>query len=80
MGPPAVPVPPPLFPVAAPFLRRWLYRPWADFGTAGFTHLESWPGEEDPVLNEVTGMEVIACLHERHPLFFAAMSRESRPW
>ena len=72
---PPVPVPPPLFPVAAPFLRRWLYRPWADFGTAGFTHLENWPGEEDPVLNEVTGMEVIACLHERHPLFFAAMSR-----
>ncbi len=72
---PPVPVPAPLFPAAAPLLRRWLYRPWADFGTAGFTHLESWPGEEEPVLNEVAGMEVIACLHERHPLYFAAMSR-----
>ena len=72
---PAVPVPARLFPVAAPFLRRWLYRPWADFGTAGFTHLESWPGDEDPVLNEVSGMEVIGCLHERHALFFAALSQ-----
>ena len=75
---PPVPVPAPLFPVAAPFLRRWLYRPWADFGTAGFTHLETWPGEEDPVLSEISGMEVIACLHERHPLSFAAMSRDEQ--
>ena len=72
---PEVPLPAALFPAAAPWLRRWLYRPWADFGTAGFTHLEQWPGEEDPVLNEIAGMEVIACLHERHPLYFAAMSR-----
>ena len=72
---PPLPVPAWLFSVAAPLLRRWLYRPWADFGTAGFTHLEHWPGDEEPVLNDVSGMEVIACLHEQHPLYFAAMSQ-----
>ncbi len=75
---PALPVPPALFPVAAPFLRRWLYRPWADFGSAGFTHLEHWPGDDDPVLNDVSGMEVIGCLHRQHPLYFAAMSQSDQ--
>lgn len=72
---PSVPIPPALFPVAAPFFRRWLYRRRADLGTAGFTHLESWPGHEDPVLNDVSGMEVIGCLDARHPLSFAALSQ-----
>lgn len=71
---PKLPVPNWIFPVAAPLLRRWLNRPWADFGSVGFTHLEQWPGDEEPVLNDVPGMEVIACLHRRHPLYFAAMS------
>ena len=72
---PALPGPEWLFPVAAPFLGRWLDRRWADFGTAGFTHLEHWPGDGDPILDHVSGMEVIACLHRRHPLYFAAMSQ-----
>ena len=72
---PPLRVPPSLFSVAAPLLRRWLYRPWADFGTAGFTHLEHWPGDDEPVLKDVSGMEVIACLHQQHPLYFAAMSQ-----
>jgi hypothetical protein len=75
---PALPVPPALFPVAGPFLREWLHRPWADFGTAAFTHLEEWPGQEDPVLSDLSGVELIACLHERHPIFFAAMSLGER--
>ena len=72
---PSLPVPASLFPFAASLLRRWLYRPWADFGTAGFTHLEHWPGDDEPVLQEVSGMEVIACLHRQHPLYFAALSQ-----
>ena len=75
---PALPVPDWMFPAAAPLLRRWRDRPWADFGTAGFTHLEHWPGEEDPVLNDASGMEVIAGLHRRHPLAFTAMSGSER--
>ena len=71
---PSLPAPRALFPAAAPFLRRWVRRPWADFGTAGFTHLEGWPGDEDPVLSDVSAMEVIACLPREHPLAFAAMS------
>ena len=71
---PPLPVSGRLFSVAAPFLGRWLDRRWADFGTAGFTHLEHWPGDGDPVLNDVSGMQVIACLHRRHPIYFAAMS------
>ena len=71
---PTLPVPNWMFPIAAPLLRRWLGRPWADFGTAGFTHLEGWPGDEEPVLNDIPGMEVIACLHRRHPIYFVAMS------
>ena len=72
---PSLPLPPALFPAAAPFLRRWLYRPWADFGTAGFSHVERWPGDDDPVLQNVPGMQMIACLRERHPLHFAALSQ-----
>ena len=71
---PAFPVPNWLFPASVPLLRRWFNRPWADFGTAGFTNLEHWPGDDEPVLNDVSKMEVIGCLHPRHPLYFAAMS------
>lgn len=63
-----------MFPVATPLLRRWLNRPWADFGSAGFTNVEHWPGDDEPVLDDVSSMEVIGCLHPRHPLYFAAMS------
>lgn len=71
---PPLPVSGRLFPLAAPFLGRWLDRRWADFGTAGFTHLEHWPGDGDSFLSDVAGMQVIACLHRRHPIYFAAMS------
>ena len=71
---PSLPVPSWMLPAAAPLLRRWLDRPWADFGSAGFTHLENWPGDDEPVLDDAPGMEVVACLHRRHPLYFAAMS------
>ena len=71
---PGLRVPNWLFPTAAPWLRRWSDRPWADFGTAALTNLDRWPGADDPVLSDVSGMEVIGCLHPRHPLAFAAMS------
>ena len=75
---PFLPTPAPLVRAAAPLLRRWLARPWADFCTAGFTHLERWPGDDDPVLAGISGIEVVACLHRRHPLYFAAMSLADR--
>lgn len=75
---PFLQAPAPLVAAAAPLLRRWLDRPWADFGTAGFTHLERWPGAGDPVLAGLSGIEVVACLHRRHPLYFVAMSLADR--
>lgn len=72
---PSRPLPAALLQRAAPLVRRWLDRPWADFGTAGFTHLERWPGDDDPTLQGLSGVEVVTCLHRRHPLYFAAMSR-----
>ncbi len=65
---------------AAPLLARWLDRPWADYGTAGFTHLGRWPGDEDPVFRGLEAIEVVACLHRRHPLYFAGMSHAGRTW
>lgn len=55
--------------------RRYLDRPWADYGTAGFAHLERWPGDADGVFEAVSDFEVVSCLHPRHPLYFAALSR-----
>ena len=75
---PAWSPPPALARSAAPLLRRWLDRPWADFGTAGFTHLGRWPGDSDPAFAGVSRMEVVACLHRRHPLYFVAMSRAGK--
>ena len=75
---PSLSVPAPLAFLATPLLRRWLDRPWADFGTAGFTHLRRWPGDEDPAFGGVAGVEVVACLHHRHPIYFVAMPHRGR--
>ena len=61
---------------AAPSVaRRWLDRSGADYGTAGFAHLERWPGDREPAFGAVSDLEVVSCLHERHPLYFTALSR-----
>lgn len=58
--------------------RRYLDRKRADYGTAGFAHLERWPGDGDPVFESVSDFEVVSCLHARHPLYFVAISRPER--
>lgn len=63
-----------------PLARRYLNRPWADMGTAAFSHVQRWPGDGDPVLNGLTGLGVLGAMHRRHALMFVAVTRPDRTW
>ena len=64
----------------APLARRYLNRPWADMGTAAFSHVQRWPGDGDPVLDGLTSLEVLGAMHRCHALMFVAVTRPDRTW
>ncbi len=68
------------FPAARPLLRGYLKRPWADTGSAAFTHVEQWPGQDDEEFASIQGMEVIGALHARHALMLAALTHAGQTW
>lgn len=65
---------------SAPLVRRYLNRPWADMGSAAFSHVQKWPGQDDPVFAGVQELGVLGAMHRRHPLIFAAVSLADRTW
>ncbi len=66
--------------VAVPIARRYLRRPWADMGTAAFTHVQEWPGQSDPEFARLQQLEVIGALDRHHALMLAAVTKSDRTW
>lgn len=66
--------------VVAPLARRYLNRPWADMGTAAFTHVQQWPAQSAPEFAGLERVEVIGALHARHALMLAALTHCDRTW
>ncbi|MXY70657.1 MAG: hypothetical protein F4Y47_19170 [Acidobacteriia bacterium] len=65
---------------SAPLVRRYLNRPWADMGSAAFSHVQKWPGQDDPVFAGLRELGVLGAMHRRHALIFAAVSLGERTW
>ena len=65
---------------SAPLVRRYLNRPWADMGSAAFTHVQKWPGQDDPVFAGLQELGVLGAMHRCHALIFAAVSLADRTW
>lgn len=66
--------------IVAPLARRYLNRPWADMGTAAFTHVQQWPAQSAPEFAGLERIEVIGALHARHALMLAALTHRDRTW
>ena len=66
--------------VGGPIIRRYLNRPWADMGSAAFSHVQRWPGREDLALAGIRKLEVLGAMHRRHALMFAAVTSLDRTW
>ncbi|MDE0107014.1 MAG: hypothetical protein OXN96_04370 [Bryobacterales bacterium] len=66
--------------LSAPLVRRYLNRPWADMGSAAFSHVQKWPGQDDPVFAGLQELSVLGAMHRRHALIFAAVSLGNRTW
>ena len=68
------------FHLSEPILKAFLSRPWADMGSAAFSHVEKWPGQIESELEDVARMEVVGALHLRHALMLAAVTHRDRTW
>ena len=68
------------FALSEPILQAFLSRPWADVGSAAFSHIEKWPGDIESELEDVARMEVVGALHIRHALMLAAVTHRDRTW
>ena len=64
----------------APLARSYLHRPWADMGTAAFSHVQRWPGQSDPVFDGLSGLGVLGAMHKRHALMLVAVTCSERTW
>lgn len=65
---------------SAPLVRMYLNRPWADMGSAAFSHVQKWPGQDDPVFAGLQELGVLGAMHRRHALIFAAVSLGDQTW
>ena len=65
---------------SAPLIRRYLNRPWADMGSAAFSHVQRWPGQADRVFAGLREIGVLGAMHRRHALMFAAVTAPGRTW
>ncbi|MDE0103005.1 MAG: hypothetical protein OXN89_11550 [Bryobacterales bacterium] len=63
-----------LFRYGSRIARRYLNRPWADMGSASFSHVQRWPGQTDPVFADVRKVAVVGAMHRRHALMLAALT------
>lgn len=66
--------------LSAPLARRYLNRPWADMGSAAFSHVQRWPGHCDPVFDDLRNFGVLGAMHRRHALMLVAVTRSDRTW
>jgi hypothetical protein len=61
-------------------LRAYLSRPWADIGTASFSHIDRWAGPPAEVFDRASSIECVASLHAGHPLAITGVTRRQRTW
>ncbi len=66
--------------LGGPLARRYLNRPWADMGSAAFSHVQRWPGHGDPVFDGLRGFGVLGAMHRRHALMLVAVTCPDRTW
>ena len=66
--------------VGFPLVRRYLNRPWADVGTAAFSHVQRWPGQGDAVFDGLRQFGVLGAMHSRHALMFVAVTCPEQTW
>ena len=66
--------------LSAPVVRPYLNRPWADMGSAAFSHVQRWPGDCDPAFEGLRNLGVLGAMHRRHALMLVAVSRLDRTW
>ena len=66
--------------MGAPLFRGYLNRPWADMGTAAFSHVQRWPGHGDSVFGSLRKLSVLGAMHRRHALMLVAVTRLDRTW
>ena len=63
-----------------PVLRAYLSRPWADFGTATFSHMDRWGGEPHEFFDRVDRIEIVGPLHRHHPVSITGVTHGDRTW
>ena len=66
--------------VTGPLIRRYLNRPWADMGSAAFSHVQRWPGQYDFRSVGLQKLEIVGAMHRRHALMFAAVTCLDSTW
>ena len=66
--------------LSAPLIRRYLNRPWADMGSAAFSHIQRWPGQDDFESVGLQKIEIVGAMHRRHALMFAAVTFRDSTW
>ena len=49
-------------------------------GSAAFSHVQRWPGQDDPVFAGLQELGVLGAMHRRHALMFAAVSLGDQTW
>jgi hypothetical protein len=79
----AVPAAPPLTQpgwLMLPLLRAYLGRPWADIGTATFSHADRWGGEPRAFFDRVERIACVGPLHARQCLTMTGVTYRHRTW
>ena len=66
--------------LTAPVIRRYLNRPWADMGSAAFSHVQRWPGQDEFTSVGLQELEIVGAMHRRHALMFAAVTCMDSTW
>lgn len=61
-------------------LRTYLDRPWADIGTATFSHADRWGGEPREFFDRAARIECIGPLHARQCLTMTGVTHGDRTW
>jgi hypothetical protein len=67
-------------PLKAAVTRAFCRRPWANYGTACFSHIERFHAEPHDLFDGVEHIELVGPLAQRHPLAITGVTHEDRTW
>ena len=66
--------------MARPVLRAYLGRPRVDMGSAAFSHVPKWPGEEEPSFGKIEQIDCIGPLHKNYCVTINGVTNRDRTW